>query len=541
MLHNSRLARTLLIGLILSVIASTWLLTSHPVRRRQLISQLNGIIPTVVEQAAEDIEFAKLPKETVPAASNQTLATLPSSRIDLFNGPLRKNPLNPRYFTDDSGKAIFLTGSHTWSSLQDNGGSDPPPIFDYERYLDFLVQNNHNFFRLWVWEQTRWTVETTDDEYWFSPFPYQRTGPGTALDGKPKFDLTKFDQAYFDRLRERVVAAGRRGIYVSVMLFDGWSIESSKGQYGLNNPWHGHPFNIGNNINGIDGDANKNDSGEEVHQGSNEAVTALQKSYVRKVIDTLNDLDNVLYEIANESNNNSEPWQYQLIDEIHSYEAGLPKQHPVGMTAVWPGGYNPALLAGPADWVSLNNDDGTYLTDPPAADGTKVSILDTDHLCGICGDRYWVWKSFTRGHNPIFMDGYDGAGYGVGGEGFNFHDPVWVSLRKNLGYVLSYANRMDLNAMEPRADLASSHYCLAKPTMSDAEYLIYVPDAERITVNLTNTQGRLAIEWLNPETGEKYTGSFTTGAGGREFQVPFAGDAVLYLYSTQSMSPTLGP
>ena len=30
------------------------------------------------------------------------------------------------------------------------------------------------------------------------------------------------------------------------------------------------------------------------------AITALQEAYARKVVDTLNDLDNVLYEIGNE-------------------------------------------------------------------------------------------------------------------------------------------------------------------------------------------------------------------------------------------------
>ena len=37
------------------------------------------------------------------------------------SGPLRVHPRNPRYFTDDGGRAIYLTGSHTWSNLQDQG------------------------------------------------------------------------------------------------------------------------------------------------------------------------------------------------------------------------------------------------------------------------------------------------------------------------------------------------------------------------------------------------------------------------------------
>ena len=31
-------------------------------------------------------------------------------------------------------------------------------------------------------------------------------------------------------------------------------------------------------------------------------ITAIQEAYAKKVIDTVNDLDNVLYEISNESN-----------------------------------------------------------------------------------------------------------------------------------------------------------------------------------------------------------------------------------------------
>ncbi len=35
-----------------------------------------------------------------------------------FHGVLRLNPDNSNYFTDDSGKAVYLTGSRTWAVLQ---------------------------------------------------------------------------------------------------------------------------------------------------------------------------------------------------------------------------------------------------------------------------------------------------------------------------------------------------------------------------------------------------------------------------------------
>jgi hypothetical protein len=42
-----------------------------------------------------------------------------------MNGPLRIHPGNPRYFIDGDGNAILLTGSHTWSNLQDYGYAEP--------------------------------------------------------------------------------------------------------------------------------------------------------------------------------------------------------------------------------------------------------------------------------------------------------------------------------------------------------------------------------------------------------------------------------
>ena len=123
----------------------------------------------------------------------------------------------------------------------------------------------------------------------YEPPAYQRLGPGTALDSKPKLDLTRLDPAYFDRLRKRVMAARDKGVFASVMLFNGFSVEG-KGNVG-GDPWQGHPFNPKNNINGIDGRG-----GGAIHTLSNSAVTALQETYVRNVIDTVNDLDNILYE-----------------------------------------------------------------------------------------------------------------------------------------------------------------------------------------------------------------------------------------------------
>lgn len=442
-------------------------------------------------------------------------------------GLLRVSSSNPRYFSDEDGTPVLLTGSHTWSNLQDNGGSDPPPVFDYAAYLDTLSAHNHNFFRLWAWETGRWSVQTPDDNYRFNPTaPYRRTGPGAAEDGRPRYDLSQFDETYFARLRSRVMAAGQRGIYVSIMLFNGWSTVKDKGGFSANNPWRAHPFKAANNVNGVNGDLNGDDSGEETHELANVQVTAFQEAYVRRVIDTVNDLDNVLFEISNESHSDSQQWQYHVINLIKGYEATKPKQHPVGMTVEWPGGSNVDLFDSPADWISPNGS----LSDPAVATGGKVILLDTDHLCGICGDRAWAWKSFLRGNNPIFMDPWDGLGYGVGGAGQEYDDPRWVGLRDNLGYVRQFASRVDLDSMVPRGDLASSGYCLARASGGDAAFLVYLPGGGTVTVDLGAATGTLSVEWFDPASGASVGGGTTTGGAQRSFAAPFAGEAVLYLY-----------
>lgn len=426
-------------------------------------------------------------------------------------GPLRVHPTNPRYFTDGSGKAVYLTGSHTWTNFQDGGGEFSVRLFDYNAYLDFLQAHNHNFIRLW-------TLETAANHLkdgtwsWVDPVAYLRTGPGPALDGKPKFDLTRLNPAYFDRLRQRVRAAGERGIYVAVMLFDLWGV----GGYGNLGAWQGHPFHKDNNVNGINGDPDGDGKGLESHTLQIPAITALQKAYVQKVMDTVNDLDNVLYEIINEGYDPTKEWQYQLVDLIKQYEAAKPKQHPVGINTL----SLPLLFGSPADWISPGG--VGYRDDPPAADGRKVVISDTDRLWGVGGDHKWVWKSFLRGHNPIYMDRIAAVTGSPEGD-----LPVFEGARRAMGHTRTMANRMNLADMTPRNDLASTQFCLANP---GREYLVYLPEGGEVTVDLTAATGTMRVEWMRPVEGAITSGAATTGGDRRTLRAPFGGDAVVYMW-----------
>ena len=153
----------------------------------------------------------------------------PSVTFSQFNGILRVHPTNPRYFTDNSGKAILLAGSETWSTLINQGGSDPPPEFNITQFMNYLQANGHNFTRTFVWEETRWGAWTNDNNYWLVPGPpYKRTGPGLAEDGKLKFNLDSLDQSWFDWMRVRVDSLTSRGFYCSIQFFDGWSVAKKR-------------------------------------------------------------------------------------------------------------------------------------------------------------------------------------------------------------------------------------------------------------------------------------------------------------------------
>ena len=266
-------------------------------------------------------------------------------------GPLRVLATNPRYFTDGSGRAVYVTGAHTWANLQDIALTDPPLAFDYDKYLKFLVDHNHNFIRLWRSEIPK-EYDKDGVVRFCAPQPWARTGPGAAWDGKLRFDLSRFDEHYFERL-----GAGSRlpvslGIYVSIMLFDGWAFQFSN--------WSGHPFNLANNINGINGDKDGDGKGIEAQAWPlPERFGRPREDIVRKVIDTVNDLDNVLYEISNEAGPHSTDWQYEMIGFVHSYERTKPKQHPVGMTFQYSRGSNTTLFHSPADWISPNPNSAT--------------------------------------------------------------------------------------------------------------------------------------------------------------------------------------
>jgi len=493
--------------------------------RTMIRALLNCRPVTAIMTGAAGLVWGVLPPLAANASASGPIAA-----------PLRALSTNPNYFTDGSGKAIYLTGSHTWNTLQDWGTDGSIQSLDFAAFVNMLVAHHHNFTLLWTTELPRFrglpTTASSPPDFSVTPFPWQRTGPGNATDGELKFDLAKFNQACFDRLRDRVRQLNAAGIYAGVYFFTGeWLLR-------FRFAGDGYPFTGPNNVNGID------DGGgtRSVTMTAPNAITAIQDAYVKKVIDTLNDLPNVLWIVSEEAPKDSTWWNSHLIAVTRSYEAGKSFQHPIGYAAL-DSASDSIILNSDADWIAPGAKISPTQSIGAGHPARKVNVNDSDHsYFGIWNDspqvnRNYFWINFTQGDQTLFMDPYvvyypretrnlspapvNGISPGP--------DARWDQVRDTMGYIRDYAERMNLAAMTPQGNLSSTGHALASTSPSYAELLAYAPSGGSFTVNLSGHSGQFAVEWMNPATGIKTAGPDASGGATRTFTPPFSGDAVLYL------------
>lgn len=454
-------------------------------------------------------------------------------------GPLTVCAANPRYLARPDGTPVYLSGSHTWAVVQDGGPEWPPAPLDWERFLARIVEYGHTFVRLWTWEHPRWASWWKGD-YYFDPVPWERTGPGTAQDGRARFDLTRVNGAWIERLRHRVATALDAGIYVSVMLFQGWSAGPKPEPWvGCDNPWRSHPFHRENNVNSVDGSTQDEAGHDALHTLSCTAVVELQERFVKVVIDAVNEFPNVLYEIGNEHDGSAEnaSWQYHMIDVVHGYErAEKPLQHPVLMSSQWPDPDNRALLESPAEVIGpfawRGQDDERWEYEPPSRHTGKVVFLDTDHLWGVGGTVDWVWRSFTRGYQPLYMDPW----------GFDHMDPLAPAgsedVRRALGAACRLAAELDLSTMLPRPDVVSTGFALYD---GERIALLYQPYEDRMCVDLDRSLEGATVDWRDlVDDSKRAEGAIRlTGRSSGLLSPPWPGPALAVLTLTQVAAESL--
>jgi hypothetical protein len=472
------------------------------------------------------------------------LPCLQAQTKQLITGPLVASS-NPHYFRDANGHALILTGSQSWNTFQDFGTGGKPQPLDFKAFVKFLTKHGQNFTLLWTVELSKFCHHPNTvgppPPYTVQPLPWERTGPGSATDGGMKFDLTKFNQRFFDRLRARVQALDAAGIYAGVYLFTGEYLLKYRCST------DGYPLTGANNINGVDDGYIRGKTGiNAVTMTAPNAITRVQDAYVEKVIDTLNDLPNVLWIVSEEGPPNSTWWNNHMISLIRAYESRKHYQHPIGY-ATLTRAPDAVLYNSDADWVAPKARISPIRSCGSGKPACKVNINDSDHsYWEIWNDtpqqnRNWAWENFMNGNQVLFMDPYlvyyprENRNLCVSPKHGICIAPAkrWDNLRDNLGYILRYSRKFNLLRVTPQPGLSSTGYCLAEATSAGTKYLVYAPAGGSFRVNLSaiSNARMLAVEWFRPPTGAVIVRRpIRSGSSSQAFTPPFSGDALLYLH-----------
>lgn len=232
--------------------------------------------------------------------------------------PLALHPDNPHYFVWRGKPAILITSGEHYGAVLNRE-------FDYIQYLDELQAHGLNLTRTFsgVYREIPSSFGITDNPLAPRPghfvCPWARSDQPGESDGGRKFDLTRWDDSYFARLKDFVKAAGQRGVVVELDLFCPMYRDDM---------WQACPMNAGNNINGI-GRCGK----DEVYSLKHDDLTHVQLAFTRKVVQELRDFDNLYYEVCNEPyfGGVTMEWQQRIIDAIVETEHDFPHKHLISL------------------------------------------------------------------------------------------------------------------------------------------------------------------------------------------------------------------
>src|SRR5262245_43172443 len=229
--------------------------------------------------------------------------------------PLALHPDNPHYFLFRGKPAFLITSGEHYGGVLNKD-------FKYIPYLDELHARGFNLTRTFSGtyrEFPGWgkiadnTLAPTKPETFVCPWK-RSTTPG-AGDGGNKFGLQTFDSAYFERLKDVIAQAGKRGIVVELVLF--CTVYD-------NDLWNINPMKAGNNVQNIG-----NVERTEVFTLRSKQLTDVQEAFVRKIVAELKEFDNLYYEVCNEPYfaNVTQPWMDHIIALIQDAEKDFPAKH----------------------------------------------------------------------------------------------------------------------------------------------------------------------------------------------------------------------
>jgi len=211
--------------------------------------------------------------------------------------PISLNPDNPHYFLYKEKPAVLITSAEHYGAVI-NGTPD------YKRYLDVLQRYHFNLTRIFTGSYSEGEPGRQEDQNTLSVrrgkllTPWARSNVPGYVNGGNKFDLDQWDSHYFARLKDFCKEASKRGIVVEIAFFSA--------NYSPSN-WRNSPLNRHNNIN-LKEDIPYN----KIYRSDYKNLIHYQLAMVRKIVQEVNEFDNVYFEICNE------PYWLKGIPEVDS-------------------------------------------------------------------------------------------------------------------------------------------------------------------------------------------------------------------------------
>jgi hypothetical protein len=449
-------------------------------------------------------------------------------------------PDNPHYYMYNGQPIILITSAHHYGAVINLD-------FNYPAYLDTLKAKDMNYER--IYPGAMFGIFNFDDplgpEEGGLILPWARSStPGYALGGN-KFNLDRWDPAYFTRLKDFITKARDRGIIVEICFFNC--------QYHYK--WANQALYYANNIQGT-GTCGYLD----FQTLKDTALVARQEAYVRKITREVNGFDNVILEICDEpgcrGTPESEygPWISRMIDVIRSTESSLPNKHLIAQQVY-------GTIGGPGDFsedarvpVIVGQYVGAIRMPSGAIEYGGIYLLDTEYghnkpieLNETLKYPYWVTAddkiSSARAEAWEFIVG-GGAAYTQNNALYKVNDPtggtetaVLCTALKNLkdfmysfNFVKMYRDTSLITGGVPPGAFARG---ISEPGKQYALYIhhsvlsegqsgyIAKPGTYTEDLSLNIAAGTYNAEWIDPAAGRIiHTGNFTHGGGNRIFTMP---------------------
>ena len=358
--------------------------------------------------------------------------------------PLQLHPENPHYFLY-KGKPQILIGS------TEHYGAVLNLDFDYTTYLNTLQNDGLNLTRIFsgvycehpqAFNITNNTLAPVSGKY---ICPWARSTISGYYNGGNKFDLGKWDETYFRRLKDFIEQAARHDVVVELVLFCTY--------YG-DEQWNLSPLNSINNIN----DIGKIGS-TEVLTLKDERLTEVQTAMVRKIVTELNSYDNLYYEICNEPYfaGVTLEWQKHIARIITETEHVLPKKHLIAQNIA----NNAMKIENPDKNISIFN--FHYAISEAMDQNYRLNKALGDDETGFVGTGDEPYR--IEGWNFLISGGslYDHLDYSfaVGYENGTFQYPPsqpgggGTSLRSQFKIMKSFLYDLDFIKMKPLQEVFS--------------------------------------------------------------------------------------